>query len=217
MSTPEDADELWRKVKAVEEAARLARVADATVAAMARVRVRAKTRWGELLPEPEQGKRTDLQPFSNGKKSVDPVAESRARKLAAFKEKDPTGYESAVQGDDPERAPSEASVLRLAAGAIHRSSARDEWETPQDLFDELNSEFRQRLSRQVPLRFRDPKRNRTVVSHRHGPLVVFRDGDHRLFPRPLEDVEDWGELGETLSLSLLGQGLGRRGLPSEEF
>jgi hypothetical protein len=51
------------------------------------VRLRAKRRWGELLPKKEQGERTDLQPLTNGKKSnADQVAEHRARKLAAIEE-----------------------------------------------------------------------------------------------------------------------------------
>jgi hypothetical protein len=66
VSTAEDADDLWRKVRAVEEAARLARVADATVAAMTRVRLRAKRRWGELLGPPAEQPRDEKGRVTGG-------------------------------------------------------------------------------------------------------------------------------------------------------
>jgi phage N-6-adenine-methyltransferase len=137
VDTPEDADELWRKVQAVEEAARLARVADAVVAGLARVRMRAKRRWGELLGPAEPGRPKNV---TNGHVSEDGDRKQveRARKLAAIPEET---FAAAVEGDDPEKAPSEASVLRHAGGAVHRSSERDDWETPQDLFDALDAEF----------------------------------------------------------------------------
>lgn len=95
VGTPEDADELWRKVKAVEEAARLARLAEATVGAMTRVRLRAKRRWGELLPEPEPG--------GNNNRSSDRLSDGeykqaeRARKLAAVPRE---AFEAALESAD---------------------------------------------------------------------------------------------------------------------
>lgn len=139
VENPEDADELWRKIRAVEEAARLARVAEATVAAIARVRLRAKRRWGELLgpaepAPPPPGGVTD----GHAMPDADRKQVERARKLAAIPRET---FDAAVEGDDPEKAPSEASVLRHAGGQVHRSSERDDWETPQDLFAELDREF----------------------------------------------------------------------------
>src|SRR4051812_35428269 len=58
--SPDDADELWRKVKAVEEAARLARLADLTIVSISRVRLRAKRRWGELLGPAETSRRPEV-------------------------------------------------------------------------------------------------------------------------------------------------------------
>jgi phage N-6-adenine-methyltransferase len=140
VNAPEDAEELWRRIKAVEEAARLARLADVTVASFARVRLRAKRRWGELLgPADDKGGRPaegETVTASNG--SADRVQQHRARRLAAVPEQT---FEAALTADDADKAPSEASVLRRAAGAVHFSSATDEWATPQDLFDQLDAEF----------------------------------------------------------------------------
>lgn len=139
VSSPEDADELWRKVQAVEQAARLARVAEATIIRMTRVRLKAKRRWGELLPPPETGRPKNVTASNDSPApAADRVSEHRARKLAAVPE---NVFVSALTGDDPDKAPSEASVLRHAGGAVHNSSATDEWATPQDLFDSLDAEF----------------------------------------------------------------------------
>lgn len=84
VETPDDADELWRRIRAVEEAARLARVADVTLHAMVRVRHRAKRRYGELLgPADNAGHRADLEPVTACHRS-DPAERKqneRARKL----------------------------------------------------------------------------------------------------------------------------------------
>jgi phage N-6-adenine-methyltransferase len=71
--------------------------------------------------------------------SADRVAQHKARRLAAVPEET---FIAALTADDADRAPSEASVLRRAAGAVHNSSESDEWATPQDLFDELDAEFK---------------------------------------------------------------------------
>jgi phage N-6-adenine-methyltransferase len=144
VNTPEDADELWRKVQAVEEAARLARLADLTVASLGRVRLRAKRRWGELLgPAATPGGDTRSDHVTDGNEEpaspAERVSEHRARKLAAVPE---ATFMAALAEDDIDKAPTEASVLRRAAGAVHNSSATDEWATPQDLFDKLDAEFK---------------------------------------------------------------------------
>lgn len=138
VEAPEDADQLWRRIQAVEEAARLARVADVTVAALTRVRLRAKRRWGELLGPAESSRKPEVVTGRNDLPE-DRVAQHRARKLAAIPE---DTFKAALVVDDPDNAPSEASVLRRASGAVHFSSQTDEWETPQDLFDELDREFK---------------------------------------------------------------------------
>lgn len=145
VETPGEADELWRKVATVEEAARRARLADATVAAYARFRLRAKRRWGELLGPAEVGApRGNRNAAENNVAPPDVESKTardsrhRARKLAAIPEQT---FEAALQGD-AEQMPSEAAVLRRSAGEVHRSSERDDWETPRDLFDELHAEFK---------------------------------------------------------------------------
>jgi phage N-6-adenine-methyltransferase len=141
VNAPEDADELWRRIQAVEEAARLARLADVTVASFARVRLRAKRRWGELLgpAEDKGGRPAEDETVTDSNGSADRVQQHRARKMAAVPE---ATFVAALEADDADKAPSEASVLRRAAGAVHYSSQTDEWATPQDLFDELNREFK---------------------------------------------------------------------------
>ncbi len=112
VSAPEEADELWRKVRAVEEAARLARVADATVVAMARVRLRAKRRWGELLGEPETKAEAGRKGGSSDSASQLPDADrksaERARKLAGLPE---PVFLAHLEHDDPDKL-SEAELLR---------------------------------------------------------------------------------------------------------
>lgn len=143
VNSPEDADELWRRIQAVEEAARLARLADVTVASFARVRLRAKRRWGELLgpaePKAESGRKGGEAVSGGNSLSAERLQQHRARKLAAVPEET---FIAALTADDADKAPSEASVLRRAAGAVHFSSATDEWATPQDLFDKLDAEFK---------------------------------------------------------------------------
>jgi len=117
VDTPEDADELWRKVATVEEAARRARLADVTVAAYTRLCLRAKRRWGELLPTPESG-----APKGNRNAAADNVTDGhvesdadrksveRARKLAAIPEELFAAH-LAQEGPD---ALAEAALTRIA-------------------------------------------------------------------------------------------------------
>jgi len=110
VNAPEDAEELWRRIQAVEEAARLAKLADVTVASFARVRLRAKRRWGELLGPARPG--GEGQPRESDRASdSDYQSKSRARKLAAIPEET---FIAALDADDADKAPSEASVLRRA-------------------------------------------------------------------------------------------------------
>lgn len=112
VDTPDDAEELWRKVQAVEEAARLARIADATVVAIARVRLRARRRWGELLPEAMTKREIDaLKPGEGeGVPGSERNRRSRARKLAAVPVE---VFEAALVAPGPDKPPSEKQVLDI--------------------------------------------------------------------------------------------------------
>ncbi len=121
VTSPDDADELWRKVKAVEEAARLARVSEVAVLGLRRVQLRAKRRYGELLPDPE--------PSNAGrpKKSeqrvrisdADRVSASRARALAAVPQET---FEETIAVD---------SIEKVSEAAIHRAHKRDNRPAPE--------------------------------------------------------------------------------------
>ena len=108
VDNPEDADELWRKVKAVEEAARLARVSEATLVTFRRVQLRAKRRYGELLGPAEPSNQHTAVTRSNGTK--DRVTQHRARSLAAVPE---PVFNAHLEQSDPDKL-SEAGVIREA-------------------------------------------------------------------------------------------------------
>jgi hypothetical protein len=83
VSTPEQADELWRKVKAVEEAARLARVAESRLTAVTRIRLQARRLWGEWLGKAEnRGPATVTH--GHGSTAADRKDRERVRLLAAL-------------------------------------------------------------------------------------------------------------------------------------
>lgn len=117
VETPDDADELWRRIRAVEEAARLARVADVTLHAMVRVRHRAKRRYGELLGPAERpgGDTRSDHVTARHAEPAERKQQERARKLAAIPEED---FNQAL-GPDTEPAPSEAAVLRKTDPQVH--------------------------------------------------------------------------------------------------
>lgn len=109
VDNPEDADELWRKVKAVEEAARLARVSEATLVTFRRVQLRAKRRYGELLGPAEVGRPKNVT-ASHVSTDGDRKATERARKLAAVPE---PVFAAHLEQSDPDKL-SEAGVIREA-------------------------------------------------------------------------------------------------------
>jgi N6-adenosine-specific RNA methylase IME4 len=121
VTDPEDADDLWRKIKAVEEAARLARVSEAIIVPMARVRLRARRRYGELLGPAEKGApKANTNAAQNNVTArdvesvpVDRMAVNRARKLADVPEEVFTAHLEAEKLDDL----SEAALLREAKRA----------------------------------------------------------------------------------------------------
>lgn len=150
VSTPEDADALWRKIQAVEEAARLARVSEVVVATVSRFRLRAKRKYGELLGPAQVG-----APKGNSNAAHDNVtgghvdsaaagrkAAERARKLAEIPEPVFEAHLAEAEPDDL----TEAAVLRSGKAGrpdlgVHFSSETDEWATPQPVFDMLAREF----------------------------------------------------------------------------
>jgi 16S rRNA G966 N2-methylase RsmD len=85
----EQAEALWRRLAAIDEAARLARVHGDVQLRAGRLRLRAERRWGELLgPADEQSQeRADDGTFrvtgSNAVNGSDRVARHRAREVAA--------------------------------------------------------------------------------------------------------------------------------------
>lgn len=118
VDSPDDADELWRRIQAVEEAARLARLAETTVAAFARLRLRAKRRWGELLPpvasKAEAGAKGGSSDTPSPLAPADRKQAERARKLAAVPEET---FEAALADGTAEKAPSEAAILKASRAA----------------------------------------------------------------------------------------------------
>lgn len=110
VATSDDADLLWRKVKATEEAARLAKLSDVTVASYGRVRLRAKRRWGELLGPAEPSRKPEVVTGRNDPPD-ERVQRHRARKLAKVPEK---VFEAALAESEPDKLPSEASIRQLA-------------------------------------------------------------------------------------------------------
>lgn len=111
-TSPDDADELWRKIKAVEEAARLARVSEVAVLGLRRVQLRAKRRYGELLPAPEPkpgpGRGHKTRDTASQVSDADRQSASRARKLAAV----PVAtFEATLAAESIEQV-SEAAILR---------------------------------------------------------------------------------------------------------
>lgn len=80
---------------------------------MTRVRLRAKRRWGELLPEDNKGGRPRLEETvtnGHGSSDADRKSAERARKLAAVPEE---AFEAALENSEPEKPPSEASLRRM--------------------------------------------------------------------------------------------------------
>lgn len=73
------------------------------------MRLRAKRRWGELLPEPEPGGNNN-RVTDGHTEPADRKSAERARKLAALPEE---AFEAALETSEPEKPPSEASLLRM--------------------------------------------------------------------------------------------------------
>jgi len=137
VTRPEEAEALLRKVKAVHEAQRLARVGAEYEKRWSIVRLKSERKYGELLGPKEPGKRTDLEPVTACDRSGR-MARNRARQVFAIPEAAFDTYLS--EADEPTR----SELLRTGKQgnlAPLLSSKTDLWATPQDLFDQLDDEF----------------------------------------------------------------------------
>lgn len=81
----DDAEVLWRKLSAIDEAARLAKVHGDVQLQAGRLKLRAERRWGELLGPAEHGGSRD-QVSSGNLKAADRAARHKAREVAAVPE-----------------------------------------------------------------------------------------------------------------------------------
>jgi hypothetical protein len=109
VDNPEDAKELLLKVQLVEEAERLAQVADERLADFIRLRLRAKRRWGELLGVPEQARDEKGRVTGSHMAPAERKRRQRARELAGIPE--PVFAAHLEQGESDKL--SEASLFRM--------------------------------------------------------------------------------------------------------
>jgi hypothetical protein len=105
------AEDFYRRVAAVEDAMRWARLSTTVCVAMGRVRLRAERRWGELLGPPER----DTPPpggvsDANAMGGAERVARREARRVAEV----PAGAFEAYVTAEREDPPTRAGVLRAA-------------------------------------------------------------------------------------------------------
>jgi phage N-6-adenine-methyltransferase len=127
---PEAAEELLARIKLAAQAIRLSKLGADREKRWGRVRLLGERRYGELLGPAEPTGRGSKTSVSDT--NAERQARHQARQVADVPEDVFTEY---VQ---EEERPSRAGLLKMA---VHYSSQTDEWETPQDLFDQLNAEF----------------------------------------------------------------------------
>lgn len=129
VETVDQADELWRRVKAVEEAARIAGVYEGAAVNLRRLQLRAKRRYGELLGEAKPG--APVGNRSAAKNNVTPrnvvsggerVVQSRARKLAEVPEE---VFEEVLAAESVETI-TEAAILRAVKRSYPEQESRPE-------------------------------------------------------------------------------------------
>lgn len=137
---PHEAERLLAKVRAVQEAQRLARLGADYEKRWGVLRLKAERKYGELLPPTQRGKRTDLQPRCAAPRltTAELWAMRKARQVAAIP--DEVFDEYVNEAEEPRRADL-LRVNKLGNLAPLMSSKTDQWATPQDLFDQLNAEF----------------------------------------------------------------------------
>lgn len=139
VTEPNEAERLLAKVRAVQEAQRLARVGADYEKRWGVVRLKAERKYGELLGPAEPGGNSNRVTGSHTE-PAERKAASRARQVAQVPDEVFDGY--IEKAEEPTR----AELLRATKNgqgnlAPLLSSKTDQWATPQDLFDDLNSEF----------------------------------------------------------------------------
>jgi N6-adenosine-specific RNA methylase IME4 len=129
VETVEQADQLWRKIRVVEEAARIAGDYEEAVVNLRRLQLRAKRRYGQLLGEAKPG-----APVGNKSAAKNNVAQndvvlkrerdirSKARKLAEVPE---DVFEEVIAAPSVEKI-TEAAILRAVRGASDNSAEPSE-------------------------------------------------------------------------------------------
>lgn len=137
VSEPTEAERLLVKVKAVQEAQRLARHGADISKRWGILRLKAERKYGELLGPAERGRPAGNVSASDVLSGADREAARVARQVAQIPDEIFNGY--LTEAEEPTR----AALLRKGQGNLAPllSSKTDRWSTPQDLFDELDAEF----------------------------------------------------------------------------
>jgi site-specific DNA-methyltransferase (adenine-specific) len=117
---PDEAERLLAKVRAVQEAQRLARLGADYEKRWGVVRLKAERKYGELLPPKQPGKRTDLEPLSAGQRltNAEELAASKARQVAAVP---PEVFEDFIETEDE---PTRAGLLNKHAARKDSNAKR---------------------------------------------------------------------------------------------
>lgn len=140
VETPEDAESLLGRIKVAEQAIRLSKLGAEREQRWGRVRLMGERRYGELLPKPEPGKRTDRGPVTSGNGSLSGaqrVEQNRARSVSSVPEAVFTEYvESAPK-------PSRAGLLR----AVETPTPTEREATEQQLREEVESDVKYQRAR----------------------------------------------------------------------
>lgn len=198
VDNPEDADELWRRVKAVSEAARLARVSEATLVTFRRVQLRAKRRYGELLgPAENHGPATVTA--RHGSTDGDRKTTERARNLAAIPEPVFTAH---LEQSDPDKL-SEAGVIREARRDAARVAKPEPVVPAEGTYSTIVIDPpwpMQKIERDVRPNQAQPLDYATMTADELESLAIPADDDahlylwttHKFLPLALELAATWG-------------------------
>lgn len=140
VTEPAEAERLLAKVRAVQEAQRLARLGADYEKRWGVVRLKAERKYGELLGPATAGGKRDGHVTGSHVGPAERKAASRARQVAQVPDDVFDCY--LEKAEEPTR----AELLRATKNgqgnlAPLLSSKTDLWATPQDLFDDLNREF----------------------------------------------------------------------------
>jgi len=179
VETVEQADELWRKVRAVEEAARIAGVYEEAAVNLRRLQLRAKRRYGELLGEGRVGGQLGNKNAAKNDVYEEHIVlqgqrnlRKKARKLAEVPE---DLFEEVISAPSVERI-TEAAIFRAVRSEARRGDLdeqRSNYSKPEGL-DLRTGDFREVLSEiadnSVSLIITDPPYVEAAV-HLYGELA----------------------------------------------